>query len=226
MRSSLCGLIPHKDERVVRGAARGAGRAAHGPADSPGAARRVPAAHRPADSPGGRPPGCRQRTDQPAPPTPPLTSPRNAGGGIPLAETYPAPRAAANNLTGNYRHHARAATGGGCPGIDSGARRRPPPIEAAPRNHPHIGDNAPARGSAAAAQPVAWQRPRLGVYRVGTGFAAPRAPSAVRLCGPFWGWLRGPEPDVAGVRPDRMAVKPARTERGGDAFVLVRLNPP
>jgi hypothetical protein len=105
-RSSFYGLIPHNDERVV---------------------------------PGGRPPGGRRRTHQPAARGAArrgaggartsrhrprhLNQPRNAGGGIPLAETYPAPRAAANNLTGNYRQHARAASGGGYPGIDSGARR-------------------------------------------------------------------------------------------------------
>jgi hypothetical protein len=51
--------------------------------------------------------------------------------------------------------------------------------------------------------------------------SGPASPSAVRLCGPCWGWLRGPELNAAGVRPSWWRSLPARTERRGEAFDLL-----
>jgi hypothetical protein len=131
MRSSLCGLIPHKDERVV-----------------PGPADRVPAAPGPA--------GTAHAT---------LTQPQPRPRPRPPTAAHPAPRAAASGPAGNYRQHAR-----GCERrrLSRGPMRAlGAPTEAAPRNHPHIGDSSQSRGSAAAAY-------------VGTEFAAAWHPDPAR----------------------------------------------
>jgi hypothetical protein len=180
MRSSLCGLIPHKDERVVRGGRPPGFRRRRTSRQPGGPPAGVPAAHGPAGSPGGRPSGCRRRPGQPSPPTPPLPSPRNAGAGIPLAETYPAPRAAANNLTGNYRQHPRAASGGGCARIDAGARR-------ARSRQPRLRGTTPTLGTARtrAGAPLRLNLargsgPRLGVLVSGRASLAAAAPAGER----------------------------------------------
>jgi hypothetical protein len=136
-----------------------------------GAARRGAGGARTSRQPAGPPARVPAAPDQPAPPTPPLTSPRNAGGGIPLAETYPAPRAAANRLTRELQAAPPGCERWRLSGDRCGRSARPQSTTAAPRNHPDIGDSAHSRGSAAAPEPAARQRPAAGGSRVGTGFA-------------------------------------------------------
>jgi hypothetical protein len=145
-----------------------------------GAARRGAGGARTSRQPGGPPVLVPAAPDQPSPPTPPLPSPRNAGAGIPLAETYPAPRAAANNLTGNYRQHPRAASGGGCARIDAGARR-------ARSRQPRLRGTTPTLGTARtrAGAPLRLNLargsgPRLGVLVSGRASLAAAAPAGER----------------------------------------------
>jgi hypothetical protein len=97
--------------------------------------------------------------------------------------------------------------GGGSPGVDAGARRARL-RQRGSADHPHIGDSAHSRGSAAAAQPGARHRPRLGVLASGRGAAA--VPRSGRPRGPRPPWsvarvLARPEADL-GAKPKLLNV--------------------
>jgi hypothetical protein len=87
-------------------------------------------------------------------------------------------------VTAKYWQDAPAASGGGYPGIDT--RSDTPAVASGGcAEPPQIGDSAHSRASAAAAQPAARRRPRLGVSRaaalLGAGFAAAGHPVAARF---------------------------------------------
>jgi hypothetical protein len=140
------GLRPAHDE--VRGAVRAgaSGRARWG-AGRREASRVRPFARmcrRRSNASFGPAPAMPAARDQAAPPTPPLPSPRNAGGGIRPAETYPAPDIATNN---------REGTSAEAPQTGDGARppRRATPTQpkrraVAPRRSEPCGPDAAGRG--------------------------------------------------------------------------------
>jgi hypothetical protein len=106
-----------------------------------------------------------------------LTQPKiTPAAGIAPAETNPAARVPGDQRNRELQPGLRGCERRRLSADRFGRAARPPSTAAAPRNHPQIGDSAELRGSAAAAQPAA--RPRLGVSRVATGFAARRARTA------------------------------------------------
>jgi hypothetical protein len=169
-----------------------------------------------------RPAGCRRRPDLPAAPTPPLPAQATPAAGMPPAETYPAAPRAADNPTANHGQDARAASGGGDPGIDAGARRARRRQRRLRGTTPTLG-TAPARAGVPLRLNLARHRPRSDVLVSGRGVSTairfspttaigsphrrPRFSTLVAIGSPMR-WGRGPRRGAAARSARRSACSP------------------